>query len=357
MEVANKHLPEADERPVYWNDPESNDHEALDDWKATYNPETGDIYSVVTADYQIIQPPQFIGPLVEEIKERDRDDLEGYFTVFDGGGSGYGELLFDTGAIWPPDRSRSDEPVRTGVELRWSHDGGVSVRASGFAQDGMCTNTMRQVTDSVYVKHAGDVGERVNWNSEWDGVLDQLGVFSEALATVIEEAMNFTLFDLSEDSFSSTWIEVTDPQEALEDVQAPPTVEDRAMRGLHGFFDYLGFPNYLCLSAVDRLSWRLTKADDPRDVTAWHAYSAITYALSHEARFDQGSSSDDKYHRYASDILSNPQKALDDAQQSLAQRAQPDEAAQDTLIEGTTGEALTAYQEREQMLRSAFESE
>lgn len=368
MAVGNR-LPTADETSIYWNDPASGDedtggfefqgdeYDEIDEFKAVYNSSNGDLFGVVTDDYQIINPPEFIGPLVEQIKKRDRTDCEGFVNVYNGGASGYGELLFDTGAIWPPDRTRSDDPVRCGMTFRYSHDGGISVRASGFAQDGLCSNTMRRVTDAVYVKHAGDVDERVDWHAEWDTVLSQLGVFSETLATVIEGAMEFQIFDLGDHEFGDEWVDATDPQEAIEEVASPVGVTERQIRGLHGFYDYLGFPNYLSLSSVDRLAWRMSQRADPRIVSAWDAYSALTYALSHDARFDAGSGTDDRYHRIASDVLANPQKALTDAQAGLRDRLAVDDEQETFGVEATVGEAVAVYEEREEQMRGAMEGD
>lgn len=354
-------LPEADERPIFWDDPADDDSEfdfgkrQIEANKAVYNPDSGDLYDVVSADYEIINPEAFLVPLVDELRDRDRTDVRGIFNVYDGGAYGYGELLFDTDAIWPPDRGRSDDPVRVGLTTRYSHDGGISVRASGFAQDGMCKNTMRRVTDAVYVKHAGDVEDRVDWTDEWSNVLDQLGTFSERLAGVIESAIEFELFDLGDSPFSDEWVDAANPTQAIEEIPAPPGVEPVVLRGLHGFYEYLGLPRYIALGAVDRLSWRLGQSEQPQSVTAWDGYQGLTYALSHNARFEAGSSSDDDYHRIASDVLANPVKALDDAQRGFQAATQPDtEADGPFAIDATVGEALEQYAEREEAIRASF---
>jgi hypothetical protein len=360
-------LPEADEKPLFtlgtdgeYRLSQSEGDTAyharqVDTHKVVYNPDSGMTFGVVTDEYEIIQPSEFLGPMVEVCKDRERTDMQGFISLFDHGASAYGEVLFDTDALWPPDRSRSDEPVRTGVTFRYSHDGGVSVRASGFAQDGKCKNTMRQVTDSIYIKHAGDVRGRVDFHEEWNSVFDQLGVFSESLATVIEGAMEFALFDFESESFESDWIEATDPPDRLGEIPDVPGVSDRQQRGVFGYYDYLGFPNYLSLTATDRLVWRFRQQPDQSAVTAWDAYSAMTYALSHEARFDSGTSTDDQYHRTASDILTNPAKTINDAQRAIGDRLSVDEEQDVFGIEQTTGEALQQYEQREQQLRGALE--
>lgn len=353
-------LPEAMEVPIFREDPDADDDDFMSEietHKGVANPANGDLYGVVTSDYEVINPTTFLDPLVEGIRERERADVRGFFNVYDDGAYGFGELLFDEHAIWPPDRSRTEEPVRIGMTVRYSHDGGISVRASGFSQDGMCKNTMHRVTDSVYVKHAGDVEGRVDWEAEWGTVLDQLGVFSERLAGIIEQSMEFELYDLTSSTFGDNWVDATDPNDAIEGVSIPG-LDHHAVRGLHGFYDYLGLPNYLALASVDRLAFRLPQTDDARRVSAWDAYSAVTYALTHHGRFEAGSSSYDDYHRIASDILLNPARALEEAQRGFHDRTTADAAADDPFaIESTVGEALAAYEERERQMRAAMQSE
>lgn len=355
-------LPSAESAELFWDDPESDAWEQVDTHKAVANADSGEWIGVVTDEYEIINPPEFLDPLADVLEERDRTDVEGTFRVFDNGAGAHGQMLFDSDAIWPPDRSRSDDPVKIGMSLRFSHDGGVSVRSSGFAQDTACENSMRKVTDSVYVKHSGDVDARVNWQSEWSRLIDQLGVFSERLGEVIESAFNTTLFDLSEDNpFEvptdlGSWREMTDPPQRIENIGAVG-IEPQTVRALFGYYDYLGFPAYLSLEATARLVWRLSKQTDALSVSAWDAYSAITYALSHEARFETGSSSDDDYHRAASDILLNPAVTIEAAQQEIAARATPDNVDQQMLgVEETVGEAVQQYRDREELLREAFGS-
>jgi hypothetical protein len=355
-------LPSAEAAELYWDDPESDAWEQVHTHNAVANADSGEWIGIVTDEYEIINPPEFLEPLADVLEERDRTDVSGSFRVFDSGAGAHGRMLFDSDAIWPPDRDRSSSPVRVGISLRFSHDGGVSVRSSGFAQDTACKNSMRKVTDSVYVKHSGDVDARVNWESEWDRLVGQLGVFSERLGGVIESAFNSTLFDLTEERpfevplDACTWHDMTDPPQRIESIGAVG-IGPQTVRSLFGYYDYLGFPAYLSLEATDRLVWRITKERGPLSVSAWDAYSAITYALAHEARFETGSSSDDNYHRIASDILLNPSGTIEKAQKEIAARATPDDAGQQTLgIEGTVGGAIETYREREDLLREAFSS-
>lgn len=363
MSVANQPELQADEKPLLTPSVDDADElesfadvEFVDDHKLVYNPHSGTAFDTVTDDYEIINPGQFLGPLCERLNERDRTDVEGTFHARNDGGSVFGHVLFrETESIHLPGRGQSD-PVRVGFTLRWSHDSGMSVKAEGFAQDTACTNSMRQITSPLHVKHSGDVGERIDWSHEWDTVLDELGAFSETLANVIEEAMDYQLFDLRH-PMREELRDATDPLDTLEDVSTPGPVDESHRDALHGVYELLGFPRYLSTAAADRLMWRLAQKDDPRDVTAWDAYSAATYALTHHARGTPGAS-DDKYHRIAKDILMNPHGVEDDAmREALAElREGSDQPAafEPEEIEGDAGEALRAYSERSRELEASF---
>lgn len=368
--VANRPELQADEKPLYarndggepagmmhTTDGENLSLTELDGHKLIYNPDTGQVFNAVTSEYEIINPGQFIGPLVEELNDRDRTDVSGKLWVRNGGANVYAQVLFDeTHSIHLPNRGRSN-PVKCGFSLRWSHDGGISVRARGFAQDTKCRNSIRQVTSPVHVKHSGDVDERVDWRSEWQSVLDELGAFSEALSGIIEEAMSHTFFDLRDD-IDSRWLDVTEPQDTIEGVDLPGPITERDRDGVYAFYELLGLPKYLGVSATDRLMWRAAQKDDPRVLSAWDAYSAATYALTHEGRGVPGASDDDKF-RTVKDILMNPERAENEANREAMQRATPDEgqpslAGELDDIEETTGEALRTYSERARQLEASF---
>lgn len=343
----------------------------MDGHVAVYNPNNGQIFDVATDEYEPIQPPQFLGPLAHELKERGRE-IEGTYHMTDGGGRGFLEALVgDDHGIWPEDRTGRQNPVRSGVSVSWSHDGGVSVKASAFAQDGACENTMRSVSDAIYVKHAGDVGERVDWQAEWESALDSLGTFSEALESVIEDALEYTLFDFGHgdglldrldavgEDYGADWVDATDRQRALEDeshddyVHTPDHLTDRDKLAINGVFDLLGFPMYVSRHATRRLLWRMLQGEDPYVVSAWDAYSATTYALSHQAQFTAGGGQDRDYHRTASDVLSNPPMAEQDVEAALRRRLAED-SDEDVLIEEDLGDAARTFKQREDELADAF---
>lgn len=375
LSIVNTNLPVADDKPLYTTkgagddgppvmaqmpDGDSEFLTEVDTHKVVYNPDNGQQFGVVTDEYEIINPPEIFGPLASEINDRDRE-IEGHFALFDGGARGYGELLLSDGqGIWPEDRSDRQDPVRTGVTFRWSHDGGISVKASAFAQDGACENTMRRVSDSIYVKHAGDVSERVDFTEEWARVLDQLGAFSDALEDVITTAVDYDLLDFSgggDPQVTDDWLEAAEALEALDELDTPGVLNDRARDGINALFELLGFPRYLAMAATDRAFYRMANSDDPLTLSAWDAYSAATYAITHEARFDSGSSSDDRYHRIASDLLSNPELSIESANREAQTRLTPDEAQETLTLEDNAGDAMRAFKEREQQMREALASE
>lgn len=324
-----------------------------EDAVAVHDAESYDIFGIASSDYSVINPPEFFGPLAGELTDRGRS-VEGHISMFEDGARGYAEVLLSDSGIWPADRDEHQEPVRSGVTVRWSHDGGISVRASAFAQDGMCENTMRNVTDPIYVKHAGDVDERVDFEEEWADLLDQLGAFSDALMSVVEEAYEYEVLSLDAD-LDSDIIQASDALEQLSEVQVPVFLTERDRDSINAVYELAGFPRYLAMAATSRLLWRLTqKEQDNTSVTAWDLYSGATYAITHEARFDAGSSTDDKYHRLASDMLSNPPKVMDDVRREAQNRLAPDDE-QDTLtIEEDAGDAMRSYREKEEAMREAL---
>lgn len=351
-----RRVPHAGETEVYVKDPQTGMLEHHEDHKAIHNDGTGDIFAVVTADYEVINPPEIFEPLADELDERGRD-VGGTVNVYDGGARGFLEVVLEDEAIYPSDRDGESEPVRAGVEARWSHDGGVSVRANAFAQDGVCENTMRRVSDAVYVKHAGDVGERVDFGDEWAGILDQLGAFNEALLEVIEAALEHELFQLGEPApWDSDWIAATDVPDGLRDLEVPSFMTERDRDGLCGFYDLLGLPGYVCALATQRLTARQLDTDDPAVVSAWDAYSALTWALTHHAQFSRGSGTADDYHRTASDLLNNPPMAEDRAERELLRRTEADDGQAALLADADAGEAARSYKERESELRAAMET-
>jgi hypothetical protein len=344
-------VPHAGETDVYLKNPETGMLEHHDDHKAIHSEQTGDVFAVVTDDYEVINPPEIFEPLVDELSARGKS-VTGTVNVYDGGARGFLEVVLDDETIYPADRSGEEEPVRAGIEARWSHDGGVSVRANAFAQDGVCENTMRRVSDAVYVKHAGDVSERVDFGDEWAAILDQLGAFSESLEEVIDAALEHELFRFGE-AFDDDWVAATSVPSGLEDLGVPAFMTARDRDGVCGFYDLLGLPGYVCALATERLVVRLRQRDDPRRASAWDAYSALTWALTHHAKFERGSGTADQYHRTASDLLNNPPMVEQLALNELERRTAP-EGGQAVLVEDDVGDAARSYKEREAELRAVM---
>lgn len=362
--LANQPSLQADEKPLLTfrgDDPEDvddfDDVTFVDGHKLVYNRASGAPFDCVTDEYEIINPPEFVGPLCKKINERGHS-VSGSVWTREHGAKAYAQVLFDDkDAIHLPNRSRT--PVKVGFQLRWSHDGGISVKADGFAQDTSCSNSIRQVTSPIHVKHSGDVNDRIDWADEWDRVLTQLGAFSEALEKIITEAMDLDLFDFSE-GLNPLWREVTDPLDLIEQTTPPGPVSDDDRDAAYGYFSLLGFPKYLAVSATDRLMRRARKQDDPRVLSAWDVHSAATYALTHDHRGTPGASDDD-HHRIASDILLNPMETMDDAHRAARAEAQPDDDTAPVLapdteadLEDDVGDALRSYHERASEVETAF---
>lgn len=370
MALANQPSLQADEKPLLTpRVDDADDLEGFDDvtfvdgHKLVYNRASGAPFDCVTDEYEIINPPQFIGPLCEKINERGHS-VHGSVWTREHGAKAYAQVLFDDkDAIHLPNRSGT--PVKVGFQLRWSHDGGISVKADGFAQDTSCSNSIRQVTSPIHVKHSGDVNDRIDWSDEWDRVLTQLGAFSEALEQIIHEAMSLDLFDFRDSemgqAFSpAAWRDATDPLDTLEQTTPPGGLDNLHRDTLYGYYSLLGFPKYLAVSATDRLMWRARKTDDPRVLSAWDVHSAATYALTHDHRGTPGASDDD-HHRIASDILLNPMQTVDDANRAALEATRDDDDGGPVLAPGTdddledgVGDALRSYHERASEVETAF---
>lgn len=371
LSIANREELQATEKPLFCltrNDGEyrlsesgekaSAKAEMLEDFKLIINEHTDTKFGAVTDDYTVINPPEFVGPLAHQLKERDHENISGDVWVRNGGAQAYAQVLLeDKHNVWLPNRGRSN-PVKVGFSFRWSHDGGISVQASGFAQDTACTNSIRQVTSPVHVKHSGDVNERVDWEAEWTGVLDDLGAFSEALANIIEDAQNFDLFDVT-DTENRVLRDAADEPGTLESVDLFGPLSEQDRLTTFGLFSAAGLPDYLSVAATDRLFARLAAKDDPTVATAWDVHSAGTYALTHFGRGTVGAS-DDRYHRITADLLMNPQKVLDDARLTALETVEPD-AGQGIINAGDReveteemGDALRQYEERARELDAAF---
>ena len=331
---------------------------SLPDYQAVYNTQSGAIHDIVTDDYEVINPVDFIGPLCDELTDRDRGDLSGRVYLRDDGGAAHCQFLFtETDQIWLPNRGRSD-PVRVGFEMTWSHDSGMSVSVKGFAQDTNCENSIREVTSPINVKHSGDVDERISWRGEWARVLDEMGAFSETLADMIEEAMERHIFDLeSTQPWDDMWFEHTEPLNTIETITPPGPLSQRDVRGFHAFYELLGFPSYLATAMAENLCEELREADDPREVTVWAAFSAATYGLTHEYR-GASTNAGDKF-RTANEILLNPDLAVEEADMEALSRAEPDDSEsmwEDAEYDpaDNVGEGLRQYSEQSRQLQESF---
>lgn len=327
--------------------------------KLVYNEESGTVFGAVTSDYQIINPPEFIGPLAQELTERELN-IDGDVYVRNGGGQAFMSILLDTDehTFYPPGRGKHD-PVKAGFNIRWSHDQGLSVQANAMAQDTACTNSIRQVGNPIKVKHTGDVDDRIDWREEWATVLDRLGGFSEKLAYVIEDAQEFDFLDYSGEDPTREFRELETPETHntfKPRVLAFDPIHAHDILDMVAFYELAGFPTYMAQNATERLLTRAKEKDDPRVLSAWDVHSAATYAITHAFRGTTGASDDEK-HKIAAEILTNPQKAIEDAR--LAARDTAGTGDGEVLIDGDDvdddmGEALQQYHERSRELEQSF---
>jgi hypothetical protein len=74
------------------------------------------------------------------------------------------------------------DPITMGVTSGYDFFGGHAVYVEGFAQDGYCTNTMRQLTDKEVIKNVGDVKDFRSW---WEDILTQIGLVADDLVEFI----------------------------------------------------------------------------------------------------------------------------------------------------------------------------
>ena len=108
-----------------------------------------------TDSYAIINPVDVYGPLEEVLREADLDGrplgdvMFGEIRQYRTGGEVHMNVMFDGLEVTLPGRS---DPITMGVTSGYDFFGGHAVYVEGFAQDGYCSNTMRQLTDKEVIK-------------------------------------------------------------------------------------------------------------------------------------------------------------------------------------------------------------
>jgi len=289
---------------------------------------------VPTDSYAIINPVDVYGPLEEVLRETDLDGrslgdvMFGEIRQYRTGGEVHMDVMFDGLEVTLPGRS---DPITMGVTSGYDFFGGHAVYVEGFAQDGYCSNTIRQLTDKEVIKHVGDVTDFGTW---WEGILEQIELVADDLFEFIRDAQEIDL------DFSDLPFTVTE------------------------FYGLLGFPDYLTERAASDAE---ANAASPFVINMWTLHSGATYALSHFFQGKEGASLDD-YVRMANDILFNPEGTIKRVEQTYEQQREADDSdgSQASLageralasiehVSDDLQDKVDQFEEREAALRKRFQ--
>ena len=255
------------------------------------------LFFIPTDSYSVINPVDIFGPLEAVLCEETIDGqslaavMFGEVRQYRGGGEVHMDLLFDGLSIDLPGRT---DPITMGVTSGYDYFGGHAVYVEGFARDGYCANSIRQLTDRERVKHVGDVGDFETW---WESILGQLGLVADDLLAFIEDASDIT----------------------VDFTQVPFDVAE--------FYTLLEYPEYLAERAARDA---LAEAANPTEIDMWTLHSGVTYALTHFFSGKEGAALD-QYVRTANDVLFNPQATIE-----AVTRTYQEQAAAETDTEGQT---------------------
>lgn len=291
-----RQLPRSTETTVYFEDPQTGEKVQTDKFTGLINPdkinrpgETTDdaLWNIPTGEYTPINPAQFLDPLCDSIKDNDLEGtVFGEFTLRRGGGTVQGDIYFDAHSL---DLQHIDnDPVMLGLEVGWDFFSQSTAYVQGMGMDTGCTNSLRQLTDQIGVKHVGDVDSRIDF---WADVLEKIDAVADTLTQMIIDAED-TEIDISELPF-----------------------------GHKRFYEFLGFPSYLAEIATDDV---MSNADDPYQPTMWDLHSGATYAVTHFARGNEQNV--EEKNRMANDLLMNPSVAIERVEEEYQeQQAVPDD--------------------------------
>ena len=336
-------LPQAVESAVAFQNPYSGEWVSTDRFNAIVEPErlaahaqdgeTDPLFYIPTDSYAIINPVDVYAPLEDVLRQKKLDGqplgdvVFGEIRQYRGGGEVHMDIMFDGLSVELPGRH---EPITMGMTSGYDFFGGHAVYVEGFAQDSVCQNSIRSLTDRQTVKHIGDIGAFDAW---WETLLTQLDMVANDLHAFIVDAQAITL-DLTNVPFD-----------------------------LETFYTLLGFPEYLARRAA---SDSRTAAADPFEIDMWTLHSGATHALTHFYSGKEGASLD-RYVRTANDVLFNPQATLEritDAYEEEAAAATDDDGqtgldsqvalAQIERVEQDIHEKAAQFEDREAMLRERF---
>jgi hypothetical protein len=340
-----RNLPQATETKVGYENPYTGEWVETERFNAVVEPnrlieqanEDADaetpLFSIPTDSYAIINPTDVYGALEDVLRAETYEDTSlselvfGEIRQYRGGGEIHMDIMFDGLSVTLPGRN---EPITMGVTSGYDFFGNNAVYVEGFARDSYCANSIRSLTDREVVKHVGDVEGFGPW---WESVLEQLELVADDLLGFITDAQDITL-SLPEVPFD-----------------------------LEGFYELLGFPEYLAQQAA---SDARSNAADPFELDMWTLHSGATYALTHFFRGKEGDSLDG-YVRTANDILFNPDGTLERVEREYEQQAEAETngdgqtglesqvaLAQIEQLSDTVREKAETFEEREAALRERF---
>ena len=254
------------------------DHAQLRDQPEDRDDEPTDpLFHVPSDSYTILNPVDVYGPLEDVLRDQEVNGQPFSEVVF---GEVHMDVMFNGLEVSLP--GRNNDPITMGVTSGYDFFGGHAVYVEGFAQDGICSNTMRSLTDKEMLKHVGDVK---NFRAWWERILAQVEVVADDLSEFIQDAQDIDL-DFTDLPF-----------------------------GVAAFYELLGFPTYLAERAAKDAE---ANASDPFVIDMWTLHSGATYALTHFFRGKEGASLDE-YVRIANDILFNPEGTVERVQQAYEQ--------------------------------------
>jgi hypothetical protein len=292
------------------------------------------LFHVPSDSYTILNPVDVYGPLEDVLREKTVDSralgevMFGEIRQYRGGGEVHMDVMFDGLEVRLPGRG---EPITMGVTSGYDFFGGHAVYVEGFAQDGVCSNTMRQLTEKEVIKHVGDVADFENW---WERLLASLELVADDLLAFIRDAGQITI-DFTGVPFN-----------------------------VGAFYTLLGFPEYLADRAASDTE---ANAADPFEIDMWTLHSGATYALTHFFTGKEGSALDG-YVRTANDVLFNPEATVERVEQAYEQELHASEESTQVALDDEHGLAriervrrsvrsdVEQFESREAALRERFQA-
>jgi hypothetical protein len=297
-----RELPRAAEATVAYQNPITDEWVETDRFNAIVEPSRlreqarGDddvqpLFHIPSDSYTILNPVDVYGPLEDVLREEPHDGVVlgdvvfGEIRRYRAGGEVHMDVMFDGLEVTLPGRS---DPITMGVTSGYDFFGGHAVYVEGFAQDGYCTNTMRQLTDKEVIKHVGNITDFRTW---WERILEQVELVADDLVEFITDAQEIE----------------------LEFTELPFTVAE--------FYELLGFPDYLAERAAGDAE---ANAASPFSIDMWTLHSGATYALTHFFQGKEGTALD-RYVRVANDILFNPEGTVERVERAYEEQLTDEE--------------------------------